>query len=101
MLLRKGAYPYEYIDSWERFDEISLPDKEALYSSTDVDHRLAKGVFKNLSNKNLGDYHDLYVQSDTLLLADVFEILETCALMYTNLIQSIFYLLQDWRGKRV
>ena len=73
MLLRKGAYPYEYIDSWERFDEISLPDKEALYSSTDVDHRLAKGVFKNLSNKNLGDYHDLYVQNDTLLLADVFE----------------------------
>ena len=39
---------------------------------TDDDHRHAKRVFKNLSNKNLGDYHDLYVQSDTLLLADVF-----------------------------
>ena len=39
---------------------------------TDVDHRHAKRVFKNLNNKNLGDYHDLYVQSDTLLLADVF-----------------------------
>ena len=40
---------------------------------TDVDHRNAKKVFKNLSNKNLGDYLDWYVQSDTLLLADVFE----------------------------
>ena len=78
MLLRKGVSPYEYIDSWERFDETLLPHKEAFYSSlnmeyiTDVDHRYAKRVFKNLSDKNLGDYHDFYVQSDTLLLADVF-----------------------------
>ena len=78
-LLRKGVYPYEYMDSWERFDEISLPDKEAFYSNlnmediTDVDHGHAKRVFKNLNNKNLGDYHDLYVQSDALLLADVFD----------------------------
>ena len=40
---------------------------------TDVDYRHAKRLFKNLDNKNLGDYYDLYVQSDTLLLADVFE----------------------------
>ena len=51
LLLRKGVYPYEYMDSWERFDETSLPDKEAFYSSlnmqvvTDVDHRHAKRVF--------------------------------------------------------
>ena len=67
------------MDSWERFDETSLPYKEAFYSSlsmediTDVDHRHAKRVFKYLNNKNLGDYHSLYVQHDTLLLADVFE----------------------------
>ena len=79
LLLRKGVYPYEYMDSWERFNETSLPDKEAFYSSlnmediTAVDHRHAKSVFKNLNNKNLGDYHDFYVESDTLLLADVFE----------------------------
>ena len=79
LFLRKGVYPYEYMDSWERFDETSLSDKEAFYSSlnmkdiTDVDHRHAKRVFKSLNNKNLGDYHDLYVQSDTLLLADVLE----------------------------
>ena len=79
LLLRKGVYPYEYMDSWERFDETSLPDKEAFYSSlnmeyiTDVDHRHAKRVFKSLNNKTLCDHHDFYVQSDTLLLADVFE----------------------------
>ena len=67
------------MNSWERFNETSLPDKEAFYSNlnmediTDVDYKHAKIVFKNLINKNLGDYHDLYVQSDTLLLAHVFE----------------------------
>ena len=67
------------MDSWKRFNETSLPDKESFYSNlnmegiTDVDYKHAKILFKNLANKNLGDYHDLYVQSDTLLLADVFE----------------------------
>ena len=67
------------MESWGRFNETSLPDKKAFYSNlnmediTDVDHRHAKRVFKSFSNKNLGDYHDLYVQSDTLLLVDVFE----------------------------
>ena len=67
------------MDNWERFNETSLPDKEAFCSNlnmediTDVDYKHAKRVFKNLSNKNLGDYHDLYVQIDTFLLADVFE----------------------------
>ena len=80
LLLRKGVvYPYEYMDSWERFNETSLPEKDAFYSSlnmediTEVDHRLAKRVFKSLNNKNLSDYHDLYVQNDTLLLVDILE----------------------------
>ena len=72
--LKKGVYPYEYMDSWERFDETSLPDKETFYSSlnmediTDAEHRRAKRVSKEFNNKNLGDYHDLYIKSDTLLL---------------------------------
>ena len=78
MLLRKGVYPYEYTDSWERFDETSLPDKEAFYSClnmediTDVDNRHANIAFKKFKLKNLGEYHNLHVQSDTLLLAYVF-----------------------------
>ena len=78
LLLRKGIYPYEYIDSWV-FDETSLSDKEAFYSClnmegiTNVDYRHAKRVYKEFEINNLGDYHDLYAESDTLLLADVFE----------------------------
>ena len=79
LLLRKGVYPYEYMDNWERFNEILLPNKEAFYSNlnmeriTDTDYRHANKVFKELKLKNVGEYHDLYVQSETLLLADVFE----------------------------
>ena len=67
------------MDSWERFNETSLPDKKAFYSElniediTDRDYAHAQKVFEEFKLKNLGDYHDLYVQSDTLLLADVFE----------------------------
>ena len=59
-LLRKGVYPYEYMDSWERYDETSLPNKKAFYSSLnlenikDADYRHAKGVFKIFNNKNIG-----------------------------------------------
>ena len=79
LLLKKGVYPYKYMDSWERFDETSLPNKEDFYSSlniedvTDIDYRHAKRVFKTFNNKNICNCHDLYVESDTLLLADVFE----------------------------
>ena len=67
------------MDSWQRFDETSLPDKEAFYSNlnmgdiTDSDYIYANKVFKKFKLKHLGEYHDLYVQRDTLLLADVFE----------------------------
>ena len=78
LLLRKAVYPYEYKDTWEKFSEISLPSKEDFYSNlnmediSDIDYRHANNVFKVFKLENLGDYHDLYVQSDTLLLADVF-----------------------------
>ena len=79
MLLRKGVYPYEYLDSWNRFNETSLPDKRDFYSHLnmeniiDIDYTHATRVFKEFKRNNLGDYYDLYVQTDTLLLADIFE----------------------------
>ena len=79
LLLRKGVYPYEYMDSWKRFKEESLPDKESFYSElnnehiTDEDYAHAQKVWDTFNIKNLGEYHNLYVQSDTALLADVFE----------------------------
>ena len=77
-MLRKGIYPYEYMDSWEKFSKISLPSKEDFYSYlnmediSDIDYRHGNNVFKGFKLENLGDCHDLYVPSDTLLLADVF-----------------------------
>ena len=67
------------MDSWKRFKEESLPDKESFYSElnkegiTDEDYAHAQKVRDTFKIKNLGEYHDLYVQSDTWLLADVFE----------------------------
>ena len=79
LLLRKGVYPYEYMDKQEKFNEDKLPDKESFYSElnkehiTNEDYAHAQKVWDTFNIKNLGEYHDLYVQSDTALLADVFE----------------------------
>ena len=89
LLLRKGVYPYKYVDNCERFNETPLPNKESFYSNInmenidDIDYRHGNNIFKRFELKNLGAYHDLYVQSDTLLLADVFEnFRNTCLKVY-------------------
>ena len=67
------------MDDWSRFDEEQLPEKSSFYNNfnmeeiSDIDYRQAEKVFNKFSIKNLEEYHDLYVQGDTLLLADVFE----------------------------
>ena len=67
------------MDRWEKFNETSISDKEAFYKElnkegiTDEDYAHYQKVWKVFEIKNLGEYHELYVQSDTLLLADVFE----------------------------
>ena len=79
LLLRKGVYPYEYMDKWKRFKEDKLPDKESFYSElnkkhiTESDYEHSQKVYDTFNFKNLGEYHGLYVQSDTAQLADVFE----------------------------
>ena len=79
LLLRKGIYPYEYMDSWERFNENTKPPKEAFYSEsnlqniTDKDYEHVTKVWKAFEIKNLREYHDLYVQCDTFLFAGAFE----------------------------
>ena len=64
LLLRKAIYPYEYMDSWERFDENTIPPKEAFYSElnleniTDKDYEHVKKVWETFEIKDLGKYHD-------------------------------------------
>ena len=79
LLTRKGVYPYEYMDSLEKLKETKLPPKEAFYSRlkdediSDEDYEHAIKVWKTFGMKTLQDYHDLYNETDVLLLADVFE----------------------------
>ena len=78
------------MDTFERFFETSLSYKYAFYSNlnmksiTDIDYRHASNVFNKLNNNNLSDYHDLYVQSDTLVLADAFTNFRKFVLIYMN-----------------
>ena len=79
LIKRNGVYPYEYMDSIERFKETRLPPKESFYSSlndehiSDEDYKHAKKVWDVFEMESLEDYHELYNKTDTLLLADVFE----------------------------
>ena len=78
LLLRKGVYPHEYMDSWERFNEKSLPPKKDFYSKSiledisDKDYLHAQKMFEEYCT-DMSDYHNLYAQTDTFLLADVSE----------------------------
>ena len=101
MLLKKGVYPDEYMDSWERFNETTLPNKEALYSElylediNDEDYTHAQKVFQEFNIKNLRQYYDLYVPSDTLLLAEVFENFRDKCIKIYELDHVHFYLHLD------
>lgn len=79
LLTKKGVYPYEYMDSFERFDEKNLPTIDKFRSSikekdiSTEEYHHAQRVWNEYEIKNLGEYHDLYLKTDVLLLADVFE----------------------------
>ena len=94
----KSVYPYEYMRSWERFDETLLPDKEDFYSNLnmkdirDAGSKHAKKVWKSSKIKNLGYYHDFYVQSHTLLLAHEFENIRKKCIEIYELVPAHFFL---------
>ena len=79
LMTKKGIYPYDYMNGIEKFSETQLPPKEAFYSKlndcgvSDEDYEHAQRIWKEFGIKNFGEYHDLYLKSDVLLLADVFE----------------------------
>ena len=106
LLSRKGVYPYEYLDDWDRFNEEKLPNKSDFYSSlsmediSEIDYRHALKVFNKFNIKNLGEYHDLYVQSVTILLEDVFESFRNLCLNSYGLDPAYFLSLPGlaWQG---
>lgn len=91
LLKRKGVYPYEYVNSFERFNETRLPPKQAFYSSLareDISHddyRHAKKVWNTIGCNTFGDYHDIYLKTDVLLLADVFETFRNTSMQHYGL----------------
>ena len=97
LLLRKGVYPYEYMSSWNKFEETQLPPKEAFHSNLNVsdiseyDYEHAQKVWKEFKLKNLGEYHDLYLKTDTLLLSNVFEAFRYICLQHYKLGPAHFY----------
>ena len=75
----KGIYPYEYVNSFKKFNETKLPGKNKLFSSlknegiSEKDYEKAKNIWNTFKIKTIGEYHGLYLKTDVLLLADVFE----------------------------
>lgn len=88
---RKDVYPYDYMDSLEKFDDGKRPEKSLFYSImngcsiTDSDYNHAKKVGKEFDMESLGDYDDVYLKTDLLILADVFENIRKTYLEYYQL----------------
>ena len=89
LMRRKGVYPYKYMDGWKIFEETSLLPKDAFYSRCnmkgiiDQGYEHAQQVWNTMEKKTLGCYHDTYLKTDVLLLADVFEkFRDTCLKQY-------------------
>ena len=91
LMKRKGIYPYDYMDSFQKFNDTQLPIKKDFFSVlynqhiTHEQYNHAQTVWNNFNLKTMGDYHDLYLKSDTLLLADVFENFRKTCLQYYKL----------------
>ena len=91
LMSQKGVYPYDHMDSFEKFNQMELPTKDQFYSILNDQHIMddeydhAKKVWKAFKIKTMGEYHDLYLGSDVLLLADVFESFRKTCLQYYKL----------------
>ena len=97
MLLRKGVYPYEHVSSPTVFSEASLPPKSKFNNKlsdsviSDADYQHAQKVWDTFNMTSFGQYHDLYLKTDVILLADVFENFRQVCLEYYELDPAHYY----------
>ena len=97
LVTKKGVYPYDYVSSLKKLSETQLPLKEEFYSKlndeniTDEDYQRAIKVWNTFNCKTIRDYHDLYLKTDVLLLADVFENFRKTCLKHYQLDPAHFY----------
>ena len=97
LLTRKGVYPYDYVSSIDKLYETQLPPKEEFYSKlndediSDEDYQHAIKVWNTFGCKTIKDYHDLYLKSDVLILADVFEKFRSTCIKHYKLDPAHYY----------
>ena len=102
LLTDKGVYPYDYFDTFEKFDERQLPSKKDFYSKLsqtnieDNEYERAKNIWEHFGIRTLGQYHDLYLRTDVLLLTDVFENFRDLCLKYYGLDPAHYYTLPNF-----
>ena len=103
ILKQKGFYPYEYMDTEEKFKNTKLPPREAFYSKltgrgiSEKDYKHAWNVWHTFKMKTFKDYHELYNVTDVLLLADVFENFQDLCLKIYGL-DPVYYFYGSWVG---
>ena len=97
LVIRKEIYPYEYMDSWDKFEEMSLPSIKRFNSNlnmsgvSDTDYKHACSVWREFGIRNMGEYHDLYLKTNIILLTNVFESFRRVCLENYGLDPSHFY----------
>ena len=102
LLTDKGVYPYDYFTFFDKFRDRQLPPKEAFYSNltkehiSDEDYERAKKIWEHFGIRNLGQYHDLYLKTDVLLLTDVFENFRDLCLEYYGLDPAHYFTLPNF-----
>ena len=91
LMKQKGVYPYDHMDSFQKFEKTELPTKEQFYSIlnnesiSDEQYKHAQNVWNTFKLQSMGEYHDLYLKCDVLLLADVFENFRKTCIQYYKL----------------
>ena len=102
LLTEKGVYPYDYMNAFDKFNDEQLPSKEQFYSRlteediSNDDYNKATQIWKHFGIKSMGEYHDLYLKTDVLLLTDVLENFRDMCLSYYGLDPVYYYTLPNF-----